>query len=726
MKRSLKHIVLSIILALSTALVSFGQDELPAVIKKDMTLSGGVYLVTHTTILEGATLTVDNETVLVFEHDAFIQVRGGLALRGEDNAFIIVRSNDPENQGIGFVFSGNSNTVINIDHVRFSQIRKPIEFEKNWLRDEVHITNSIFKNLNKNKVPIEIRSADQILISKELKINIISNTFSNNYSSILLTETSSPNIQYEIDNNVITQNMYFGADQNGIFTSPMFVNYNRDPQASPPSFSNNSFVFNFTSHLDNKEVEFYQPFLYAIGTGEKIDLSSNYLGDLTDAEINKTLKDIQAEHDAPVIDFSGRPNKPDEKLNGHFYLVSVNDELNPTSPFTVPINENLLRLTLTANRPIQASKYYSVQYRYMLDDTINVIELNHKLSYTNVYKNVVIDIEDRAFKQHPGGYIVVDGFYDINGYDVPALTIGMFQFLKDNRDYIMYFENLAQVLVKYLLQLDPNITENVEIDSAKIVQAQEDNEKDDEIPYPYKWDAGVFAGSTIYFGDLATTGIQFYIPNARPNLGFRLGYRPHPNFRIELAQNTMLITGADDRNSKVGQSRGTNYERGLSFRTTVVDLGLNLEYQILRFKKMSSIVPSIMVGINGFYFNPKAEYNGAFYELRLMGTEGQTQPGERAYSPHSYAIPMTFKLSRHIKQRHVIALSYTHSKLFTDYLDDVSTGEFQTKQALNDVNPTAGPIAYELSNPNGLTGPRSYSSAFDAFAYYGITWLYRF
>lgn len=727
MKNIITRILIGALLLLGFATNTAAQNVLPAVIDKDMALSGGEYLIKSTTITEGATLTVDNETKLIFEPDAFVFVRGGLIFNGEDNAFIIVRSKNAERQGVGFVFSGNSATTINLDHVRFSHLKKPIEFERNWLRDEVYITNSIFKNLNQNKVPIEIKAADQILINKELTVKIRSNTFSNNYSSMLLTEISSPYLRFELENNVITQNLYFGADQNGIFTSPLFINYNSAENTKKPSFEQNSFVFNFTSHLDEKEIEYYQPFLYAIGTADKIDLSKNYLGDQTDLELSKVLSQIQAEHEAPVVDVKGRLKQPDAKLNGHVYSVKINDDNGPTSPFSVPVNETLRRIELTANRPIQASKYYKIQYRYMEDDTIQVISLNHKLSYTNAYKNVLIDLEDRELKDHPNGYIVVDGFYDINGYDVPAFTIGLFQFLNENRDYIMYFENLEQIPKKFLVKVDPPLAENVKIDSTQIVEAQKDTSgKRDEVPYPYKWDAGVFVGSTIYFGDLSNTGVQFYLPNARPNVGLRLGYRPTPHWRIELAQNTLILTGSDDKNSKVGKTRGTNYSRGLSFRTTVIDLGLNVEYQILRFKRMGSLVPSVVAGISGFYFKPEGEYNDTFYDLRELGTEGQTQEGGSTYSSFSYSIPVGAKLSMHINKRNLICLSYTYHKLFTDYLDDVSTGEFQTSQALNDVNPHVGPIAYELSNPNDLSGPRSYSANYDGFSYWGLTWLYRF
>jgi hypothetical protein len=727
MKALKTNIIFALLVLLVGVLPSVAQTQLPEYIKTDLIISGGEYIVKHTTIASDATLYIDNETVLLFEEDAFVFVKGGLVIKGENNAFITARSVDMEKQGFGFVFSENSNTNISIDHTRFTHLKKPIQFEKNWLRAEVNISNSIFKNLNKNKVPIEIKGFDKLLTDKPLTVVIKGNTFSNNYSSILLTDIASEFVNFEIHKNVISQNLYFGADQNGIFTSPLFVNYNKWNNILKPSFKQNSFVYNFTTHLDDQDLEHYESFLYAIGSADRIDLANNYLGAQSDLDLGEILSQIQAEHEAPIINIKGRLGAPGKSLNGHVYSIAVNDNPEPSSPFTIAVNEDLLRLTLTANRPIQASKYYSVQYRYMLDDSINIVQLDHKLSYSDVYHTIIVDLEDRELKKHLNGYIVIDGFYDIDGFDVPAVSIGLYQFLKENRDYIMYFENLEQIPKKFLTKFEPPFTDKVRLDTSAIIDAQQKpTGKKSEVPYPYKWDAGVFVGSTIYFGDLATTGVQIYLPNARPNLGFRLGYRPTSHWRIELAQNTMVLTGNDRRETTVGKSRGTNYKRGLSFRTTVIDLGLNVEYQILRFRTVSSLVPSIFVGISGYYYKPEGEYNDTYYDLREIGSEGQTQDGGSTYSEFSYAVPFGIKLSKHLNKRNLLCLSYTYNKLYTDYLDDVSTGEFQTSEALDDVNLRVGKIAYELSNPSGLTGQRSYSDSYDGFAYWGITWLHRF
>jgi hypothetical protein len=68
----------------------------------------------------------------------------------------------------------------------------------------------------------------------------------------------------------------------------------------------------------------------------------------------------------------------------------------------------------------------------------------------------------------------------------------------------------------------------------------------------------------------------------------------------------------------------------------------------------------------------------------------------------------------------VLGINWTYNKLFTDYLDDVSTGYFPDPEALKAANLELGEVAVELSNPSRLTGQRSTSADRDGFAYFGF------
>ncbi len=78
-------------------------------------------------------------------------------------------------------------------------------------------------------------------------------------------------------------------------------------------------------------------------------------------------------------------------------------------------------------------------------------------------------------------------------------------------------------------------------------------------------------------------------------------------------------------------------------------------------------MPSFNAGISGFYFNPQTEYKGVYYNLRPVGTEGQTTRRLKRMRTAKFAlsIPVGMKLERHINQNCAdLAMSWTYHKLF--------------------------------------------------------------
>jgi len=47
-----------------------------------------------------------------------------------------------------------------------------------------------------------------------------------------------------------------------------------------------------------------------------------------------------------------------------------------------------------------------------------------------------------------------------------------------------------------------------------------------------------------------------------------------------------------------------------------------------------------------------------------------------------FGIPFGASIKRHITQKTIVSLSYTYNKIFTDYLDDVSTDLYPDGDAL--------------------------------------------
>jgi hypothetical protein len=266
----------------------------------------------------------------------------------------------------------------------------------------------------------------------------------------------------------------------------------------------------------------------------------------------------------------------------------------------------------------------------------------------------------------------------------------------------------------YYITLNANLSDrndtNANIDETDILRTKK------------YWDFTLVTGSTVYFGDLVTSSISIYIPNFRPILGFRLGYNINERWKIQLRQNSLIVAGEDSRETTLGKIRGSNYDRGLSVRTTIVDLGIGTEFRPFKHKKISSIIPSFSAGISGYYFNPQAKYGNTYYNLRPIGTEGQTMDGGSGpYKKFDISIPVDIKMERHLNQNLILGMSWTYHKLFHDYLDDLSTGRYPDEKALKAANPGLGDIAVKLSNPNDQQGQRSYSADNDGFGYFTLT-----
>ncbi|MDR2834818.1 MAG: hypothetical protein LBV69_01265 [Bacteroidales bacterium] len=82
----------------------------------------------------------------------------------------------------------------------------------------------------------------------------------------------------------------------------------------------------------------------------------------------------------------------------------------------------------------------------------------------------------------------------------------------------------------------------------------------------------------------------------------------------------------------------------------------------------------LFTGFSGIWFNPRAQYEGKWYSLRPLGTEGQgIIPTRKKYSRVSFAIPVGFGLDYPLTRNWMIGFEFSFHYAFTDYIDDVST-----------------------------------------------------
>ena len=175
-------------------------------------------------------------------------------------------------------------------------------------------------------------------------------------------------------------------------------------------------------------------------------------------------------------------------------------------------------------------------------------------------------------------------------------------------------------------------------------------------------------------------------------------------------------------------------ERNLSFKSDIFEGAVNFEFNFLPYNHGSRdefYTPYLFAGFSVVNFNPKAEINGQTVELRELGTEGQFQ-GEEYYSitgAFNYGIGFKVDLSYEWS----INIELGARRLYTDYLDDVST----VYPDMEDLEAQRGVIAVQLSDrsfeledvdrPIGELGrQRGNSKNNDSYALLGIGLVYYF
>ena len=241
------------------------------------------------------------------------------------------------------------------------------------------------------------------------------------------------------------------------------------------------------------------------------------------------------------------------------------------------------------------------------------------------------------------------------------------------------------------------------------------------------WEAGGLAGVSYYFGDLNTS-----FDLSEPGLALAIAARYNYNERIcfRLTASYGYLSGSDVNSDNI-------YERArnLSFESRILEGSGQFEFNFLPYvhgSKKQFYTPYLLAGISVLNFNPMAEYDGELVELKPLGTEGQFLGEE--YKTTVMALNYGFGFKVDLSYRWSINLELSGRKLFTDYLDDVSTAY----PDYDDLEQLRGETAVALSNRaipvdgvdlDELTSPgkqRGDSSDKDSFAFFRVGVMYYF
>jgi hypothetical protein len=170
------------------------------------------------------------------------------------------------------------------------------------------------------------------------------------------------------------------------------------------------------------------------------------------------------------------------------------------------------------------------------------------------------------------------------------------------------------------------------------------------------------AGLSSYFGDLKNSRTDLW---AKPSTQLGIQYRINNHLHLRTEAMWYRISGADSLN----EQETLIYNRNLSFRSDNFEWNVVAVYQI--FNKFSRFNRPMFnpYGFAGFGLttvNPETQYNGGWYKLRPLMTEGTD------YSGVALVIPFGVGVAYHISNSWDLSLELGYRYTFSDYLDDVS------------------------------------------------------
>jgi len=230
------------------------------------------------------------------------------------------------------------------------------------------------------------------------------------------------------------------------------------------------------------------------------------------------------------------------------------------------------------------------------------------------------------------------------------------------------------------------------------------------------WEVGGWLGASTYYGDL-NNKINFKSPGLAGGILGKYNFNSRVSLRGSFNYGSI---SADDANS----SNNFNRNRNLNFKSNIFDFTTGIEFNFLthvRGSKFETYTPYVFLGLSAFTFNPKTELNGVTYNLQEWGTEGQDVGDE--YFLMSGGITLGGGYKYDIRSDVTLAFEFTTRRVFTDFIDDVST-TFPDKARLSVIR---GETAVALSDRSIVDGigeegrQRGNSADNDHYSFFSIT-----
>ncbi|MEO9021789.1 MAG: DUF6089 family protein [Ginsengibacter sp.] len=205
----------------------------------------------------------------------------------------------------------------------------------------------------------------------------------------------------------------------------------------------------------------------------------------------------------------------------------------------------------------------------------------------------------------------------------------------------------------------------------------------------------LFTGISNYQGDLQDKKFTFSQSHLAGGLGITYDVSPH------LALRTGVMIGKISGDDQYGR----NKVRNLNFSTLITEANLGLEYYITAPVEKHSLTPYVFAEVAIYHYNPYTfDSTGRKYYLRPLSTEGEgIVQGRNNYNLTQFSIPFGAGVKLSLSDNVNVGFEFGFRKLFTDYLDDVSTSYIDKNILLSARGAKAMELSYrgdELKNGN--------------------------
>lgn len=174
----------------------------------------------------------------------------------------------------------------------------------------------------------------------------------------------------------------------------------------------------------------------------------------------------------------------------------------------------------------------------------------------------------------------------------------------------------------------------------------------------------LFAGTSNYQGDLQSKRFTFNQAHFAGGLGFS----------YDLSQRLAVRAGFKIGKISGDDQYGRNRSRNLSFSSQLTEGDIDFQYFITPLGA-HSLTPYVFAGLALYHYNPYTfDSTGKKYYLQPLSTEGEGfVAGRKMYSLTQIGIPFGGGVKLALSDNLNVGVELGFRKLFTDYLDDVST-----------------------------------------------------